>query len=125
MEPNFYELYAALGDRDAQEAIREKHEDVKHCPMLRFNANACTGCANNPYERDGAPVAHLQAARPILEEAMRLHDLAELGLLAEPLHVLALELVRVARADALRQRMHLQARLIADEVGDAFFGKTP
>lgn len=55
-EPNFEELIEVLGDRDAQDKIREANPMVDHCKMLKRNPNACldferTGavCPNHPF----------------------------------------------------------------------------
>jgi hypothetical protein len=70
LEPQFEELYAVLGDQEAQDAIRAaRTPTVAHCPMLRHNRRARTGCANNPHESPSrkAAIARLEPYQRLLE----------------------------------------------------------
>jgi hypothetical protein len=111
-----------LGNKDEQDAIREKHADVKHCPMLRANPNACTGCANNPNEKEDPADPELQSLLPLIEEGFRLHDLAELGLLEKP-SLLEIHILRLMHQDIVIERMKVQAHCIALRVAEVFNGK--
>lgn len=51
-EESFAEIYAALGDAEAQEEIRRDSPDRGHCKLLtnpKFGPSFCTACPNNPY----------------------------------------------------------------------------
>jgi len=104
-----------LGDRAAQDAIREKTAGVAHCPILRSNPSGCTGCANNPHEKERPPTpAVVDEAAPYLARAFRQHLLAELGLL-RPADVSAadLEVLGHVHTEILERRLKLQANFVA------------
>lgn len=122
MEPQFSELYPLLGDKEAQDAVREKHADIRHCAMLRDNPSACIGCPNNPHENEAAMPVELQRALPLIEEGFRLHDLAELGLLEKP-SLLEIHILRLMHQDIVIERMKAQAAFIAMRVAEIFSGK--
>jgi hypothetical protein len=118
-------LYAVLGDREAQNAIRAKHPNEKHCPMLRESANACTGCKNNPYESKErqAAIKKMEAYSPLLNRAFRLHMLGELGLLKiDDMTTADIEILQTVHEEVLATRMKTQAVLIAQYVSEMFAG---
>lgn len=125
IEPQFKELYAVLGNREAQDQIRDKHPEVAHCPKLRQEPNACTGCANNPHERPErrAEQERLQSYGPLVNRAFRLHTLAELGLLdRDALTSTDIEMLQTVHSEILATRMKAQALFIAERVAQLFAG---
>jgi hypothetical protein len=127
LEPQFTELYAVLGDRAAQDAIRLAHLSETHCPILRSNPNGCTGCANNPNEAPGK-IEAAQSARelePLLDRAYRQHLLAELGLLRpEDVSTADLEVLGPVHQQIVTHRLKAQAFFIGDQVAALFRNKT-
>jgi len=105
-------LYPLLGDREKQNEVREKHRDVRHCPILANDPSGCIGCENNPYENEELAGGEYL---PIIHEAYRLHDLVELGLLSQ-LGIVETELVRAVHQSILIDRMKAQAALIAQRL---------
>jgi hypothetical protein len=117
LEPQFNQLYAVLGDAEAQDKIRAKHANVSHCPKLRHHASACTGCPNNP--RESADAIALQeridACGPLLNRALRLHTLAECGLLnRSDLTSAEIDMLSIAHHEIVTARMRRQAEMIGE-----------
>lgn len=94
--------------------------------MLRHNARACTGCANNPHEQPERQKARerIDTYGPLLDRAFRLHLLAEFGMLKrEELTATDLVILREVHDGILATRMKAQAALIAQYVAQLFGGK--
>lgn len=95
-EPDFRGLYAVLGNRDSQDAIRTASPEVKHCRWLMDAPLACeqlpeslgeyagSVCPNNPYHKYREQHVELAAHGQLLEEAFYVGDLAALGQLPGP-----------------------------------------
>lgn len=82
-EPQFHEMFAALGDREAQEEIRLSHPDVAHCGKLEVNAKACNGCPLNPMKPEKlAKRERIEDGMPLIDAAVTLEEQARLGLLS-------------------------------------------
>lgn len=77
-EANFLEMHDALGNAGEQEAIRQSAPDTKHCQLLVSSPVACTGCPNNPYEKQKR-IPPKRGWLGIVAEALELHDSVELG----------------------------------------------
>lgn len=92
-EENFKEMYDVLGDREAQEQIREQYPDKVHCSLLKMNPHACDGCPNNPHgERKKKQKKEVfNTYGQMLERIFRLYDLLELGLIKDISEVTPLE----------------------------------
>jgi hypothetical protein len=52
-EQSFSELFSALGDKDSQDAIRNRASNVKHCRWLRKDPNACAHFIEDIVDKDG------------------------------------------------------------------------
>lgn len=99
-EPNFAELFKALGDFDKQEEIRKENPDVTHCEMLLMDPNACDGCKLNP-TRNREGYSHSKDTKfftPLIERTLELYDYVEMGLINDlnkvtPLEALLLRVV--------------------------------
>lgn len=81
-EYNFVEMYAALGDEEAQGKIRAKHEDKHHCVYLRRSCMACQElpkdigdakagdiCPNNPFHKHAERFAEADSRAWLVERA--------------------------------------------------------
>lgn len=51
-EESFSVLYPLLGDREAQQRVREASPELKHCTLLETDALACLMCPLNPHTED-------------------------------------------------------------------------
>lgn len=89
-EPNFHELYQALGDHEAQMKIWE-NSDSRPCFILMRHARACEElpesfepelagkpCPNNPIVQHAELLDAFRIAAPLLEYARNIEDLCEL-----------------------------------------------
>lgn len=88
--------------------------------MLRANANACTGCSNNPNESPEIVEDQKRVANygPLLAAAFRLHTLAECGLLDRAILTSAeVDMIAIAHDRIVTARMKVQAAFIAEYVG--------
>ena len=123
LESSFHELYPLLGDQAAQDAVRA-NQPGRHCPKLRHDPNACLGCPNNPYEKQGRLEKLAQGATTteLVESAFRLHDLAELGLM-DTVHPVEELVLRLTHQYRLAERMNRQAEFIAGRVAEMFTKK--
>jgi hypothetical protein len=115
-------MYEVLGNRQAQQDIRARTPDAKHCELLMMSAHACKGCKNNPHEADN------QAARELanmnaeaLGRAYELLSDLELGLASrETLSPFDVTLLRIIFEHRSFKRQEIQAKLIAAQVAKLF-----
>lgn len=97
-EDSFSEIYAALGDTDAQTAIRDRTPHKHHCRWLRKDPNACTAlpaasgvpedkigqvCPHNIYEAESELFMARDAQAERLSHIFRMLKAAEIGLMTE------------------------------------------
>lgn len=124
MEPRFTELYVVLGNKDEQDRIRDQYPGELHCPMLRQDANACTGCKNNPHSTGRQHATErLEEYSVYLRRARRLHVLAKFGLLdPAKLGAIDMELLLAIDDEIEQRRMKAQAMHIAEAVAALFGG---
>ena len=89
-------MFDALGDRDAQEAVRKRETDKAHCSILRESPFGCSAlprdfdgdmgffaagsvCPNNPFVRFADRIARRDATEQLLERAADLRRAAMVG----------------------------------------------
>ena len=119
-EPDFDKLYPLLGDREAQDAIREETPDTKHCQLLVISSHACDGCPKNP-KRQQAGSAVTETSRQLMAWAEELAHYVQLGIVdAGKLSTAECTAVRIAAEYEKGAKAELQAKLIAHEVSKMF-----
>jgi hypothetical protein len=90
-EAQFHELYAVMGNKKAQDEIRERAEK-RSCYILRQYPDACDcmpdgfgaavpgeACPNNPYTKNAELIDALAQSRSLLEISRYYADLIELN----------------------------------------------
>lgn len=126
VEPQFRELFAVLGDKVAQDKIREGATQPG-CPLLRHRPSACRGCDNNPYENPKLVERHklISENRRLLTDAFRVWEMSELGFLGglDDLSPQAFTALRIVRSEMEVQRAKQQAYLIGDRIAERLGGK--
>jgi len=136
-EPDFVDLYGAIGDRKRQNEIREANREQRHCRWLADDAHACdvfpeaigdakgAPCPNNPYHGpDAKLIAQMEDQWPLIESAHYIADLAALGKLPD-LDALTPAEYHVARimrqhemAQEYRMRQMQSAQMITGTEGE-------
>lgn len=89
-------MYQVLGDKSAQDEIREKNRNCYHCPWLKRKADACESmpdevdgvkegdvCPNNVYHFHPQVFEGRDGVGDTLERLFRLVSMAELGAIVE------------------------------------------
>lgn len=91
-------MFDALGNREAQDSIRQSEPDKTHCYLLRQSPYACsqlpfdvesdtgiistgTVCPNNPYVRFAEKIAKQEARAQLLERAADVYRASKVGAL--------------------------------------------
>ena len=119
-EESFAEIFPLMGDKTAQDEIRRKTADLRHCRLLEKRPDACLRCRmnSNPY-RDRNPQAVLDAIRhsELLADALELELEHRMGLLDKqdllaltPEEIVAIQIVRDFRS---HKQAKAQAEMIA------------
>jgi hypothetical protein len=94
-EPQFIEMYSALGDRVKQDRIRASTPNVYHCPFLKESEMACLElpesaaalgdlapgvvCPNNPYVKHAGLLEQVEDYAILVDRAMTVYAEHELG----------------------------------------------
>ena len=122
-EPDFVELYGAIGDRWRQDEIREGNREQRHCRWLADDANACdvfpeaigdakgAPCPNNPYHGpDAKLITRLEDQWQLIEAAHYIADLSALGKLPDldALTPAEYHVARIMRQHELAQEYRLR-----------------
>lgn len=89
-------MYSKLGDKSAQDTLREQTQNSYHCPWLKRDPNACdslpdgidnaeagTVCPHNVYHHKQSVFANREAVSGTIDRLIRLVGAADLGLLSE------------------------------------------
>jgi len=81
-------MFEVLGDREAQQEIRDRNPDKMHCLDLEVSANGCDGCPHNPVRNKTPDVVKkereiLEENIPCLEHVIALSDYVRMGLVRE------------------------------------------
>ena len=133
-------MYAALGDREAQDEIRKENQHAGHCALLeKKSPSFCTNCPNNPFRipdySTPPPVANryhaIQRAERMgayLSRAMWLLDRNELGMNLDinSMRPTDFTMLRIAKRSWKTHEAMIQGRLVASEIAQIFsamFGK--
>lgn len=122
-EPDFDKLFPVLGDREAQDAIREANQDVVHCDLLLTSPNACLGCPKNPRRNDkgGEVKEGVDEHSGLLNAAFRFLEDYEYGVLEmSTLLPWEFQIVLIMRDYEEMNRQQLAAQMIRSEIGKLF-----
>lgn len=126
-----------LGDREAQEQIRQASPDKVHCKLLqdvKFGPSFCPQCPNNPYldkstgerSEQGEALQLMEGYGGIVEEAVDLGLRVRYGLPVEFSSWLEEEIALVAASEIEVSMLRGQANIIASKLSEVFvamFGK--
>ena len=130
-EDSFQQLFAAIGDKSAQDEIRAEKPEAKHCGLLEQMPDACMRCPldGNPFGaelKDDQPHEKAIALRAgnehaqLLEDSLDLYADYKLGLF-DSLALLALTPEESMALKVLNEHQHFQkAKLQADIIAGAF-----
>ncbi len=115
-EDSFVGMYAVIGDKTAQDALRTKHPNEHHCRWLQRDPNACdalpsgidgieagVACPHNVYHQQAELFANRDAASETVERLFRLIGSAEAGLLQGGLDILSTTELLAAKSELNRQ----------------------
>ena len=128
-EESFVEIYAAIGDAEAQQAIREENPDKYHCKLLtdpKYGPSFCPSCPNNPH----LPVNPITKKPNPKHELLRLceeHAVVALesivaagrlrsGFSVGPLSFRQEEAVQIAGTELETAKLRYQGQFIAAEI---------
>jgi len=119
-EPDFQEIYSVLGNREAQDRIRDANPGVKHCHLLIKNSPSyCTSCPNNPYLNTAlaGKIKHVEEYGPLAQEILGLYSLSRSGVVRkEDLTAVGLQALMVAGPLLMEKDAMIQGQYIAAEV---------
>ena len=129
-EEQFREMLAVLGNREAQDGIREQSPHARHCKLLISKSPSfCSNCPNNPVRKpDALTPSHVAKRHEAIETAERTSNILECSLLLlercdmgermnySRMRPADLAMLRIARLARRSFENISQARLIAIEL---------
>lgn len=119
------ELYQLLGKREAQDEVRARDKEKRHCEMLTVSPFACLGCPKNPW--GDKEETDMETSLALAAWGAELGTYAELGILSlttplRPHVVRAAILALDARRDVWNRNLSIQITNCMGEMLSKMFG---